>query len=172
MVLFVHCKALFYVLKPNEILLINKLSKKVNFCLWHERQSDSLHHQPTKPPNPDFFSYASGKCALCRYEGVLLKKTCSRTQKSCRTWLDFTLFSQVGKLVAQQLEWLKPTMHKNVNLFHSNEMNLLIYITFISLSFKSLEVLTFFPSRSPEMLLVKDISFWLNASATKLKLVN
>lgn len=39
---------------------------------------------------------------------------------------DFTLFSQVGKLVAQQLVWLKPTMHKNVNLFHSNEMNLLI----------------------------------------------
>lgn len=63
-------------------------------------------------------------------------------------------------------------MHKNVNLFHSNEMNLLIYITFISLSFKSLEVLTFFPSRSPEILLVKDISVWLNASATKLKLVN
>lgn len=133
MVLFVHCKALFYVLKPNEILLINKLSKKVNFCLWHERQSDSLHHQPTKPPNPDFFSYASGKCALCRYEGVLLKKTCSRTQKSCRTWLDFTLFSQVGKRVAQQLEWLKPTMHKNVNLFNSNEMNLLIYILLLYL---------------------------------------
>lgn len=58
-------------------------------------------------------------------------------------------------------------MHKNVNLFYSNEMNLLI-----AESFKSLEVLTFFPSRSPEILLVKDISFWFSASATKLKLVN
>lgn len=45
-------------------------------------------------------------------------------------------------------------------------------MSFISLSFKSLEVLTFFLSRSPEILLVKDISVWLNASATKLKLVN
>lgn len=45
-------------------------------------------------------------------------------------------------------------------------------MSFISLSLKSLKVLTFFPSRSPEILLVKDISYWLNASGTKLKLVN